>query len=80
MSRLAKLIKTICARPPEARFSDVHALLMALGWHVDRQEGSHVTFVKENEYPIVVPIVGGRRVKRVYLIDICERLDLDCGA
>lgn len=77
MSQREKLIEKIRARPSEARFSDVRMLLIEFGWQEARQKGSHVTFVKDGEYPLVVSQVGGRKVKRVYLDRICERLGLD---
>lgn len=77
MTQIDKLVEKICARPPSARFSDVHALLSAFGWELAREKGSHVTFVKSDERSIVVPKDGGRMVKRVYLDGICERLGLD---
>jgi predicted RNA binding protein YcfA (HicA-like mRNA interferase family) len=77
MTRREKLIDRIRARPPQARFSDVQALLEEEGWRKDREKGSHVTFVKDDEPPITVPKEGGRWVKRVYLDLICDRLGLD---
>ncbi len=77
MSRRDKLIARVCARPPEADFSDVRALLEEFGWQLGRERGSHVTFVKAGEFPITVPKSGGRKVKRVYLDMICQRLGLD---
>jgi predicted RNA binding protein YcfA (HicA-like mRNA interferase family) len=77
MSRREKLIARIRARPPEADFSDVRALLEDFGWRMDRESGSHVTFVKPGEFPFTIPKVGGRRVKRTYLTQLCERLGLD---
>jgi predicted RNA binding protein YcfA (HicA-like mRNA interferase family) len=77
MTSLEKLIRLIQARPPQARFSDVPALLEASGWRLDREKGSHVVYIKEGERAIVVPKAGGRWVKRVYLDQIAERLGLD---
>lgn len=77
MAQREKLIAKLCARPPEARFSDVRAILEAFGWTRDRQSGSHVTFVKPGEFPITVPIHAGK-VRRVYLDEVCGRLELDC--
>jgi predicted RNA binding protein YcfA (HicA-like mRNA interferase family) len=77
MSRLGKSIERIRRRPSEADYSDVRRLLRAFDWHEDRQSGSHVTFVKAGELPIVIPLVGGRKVKRVYLDQICDALRLD---
>lgn len=72
-----RLVARIRARPPEADLGDVRRLLEEFGWRLARQRGSHVTFTKEGEYPIVVPQHHGRKVKRVYLARICERLGLD---
>lgn len=77
MSRLGKLIERIRRRPSEADFSDVRRLLLAFGWQEDRQRASHVTFVKTGEVPVVIPLVGGRKVKRVYLDQLCDVLHLD---
>ncbi len=76
MSRRDKLVEKIRRRPPEASFRDVRKLLEEFGWMHDRTEGSHATFTKSREYPIVVT-VHDKRVKRGYLDDICERLQLD---
>ncbi|HEU5423934.1 MAG TPA: type II toxin-antitoxin system HicA family toxin [Nitrolancea sp.] len=77
MSRRDKLIARILARPPQADFDDVRAVLEEFGWVLARERGSHCTFAKPGEYPIIVPKVGGRKVKRVYLDMICDRLGLD---
>ena len=76
MTQLETLIQRICSKPPDARFRDVQKLLEGCGWTLDRQKGSHVSFVKAGEQPITVPIRDGT-VGRVYLRDICSRLDLD---
>jgi predicted RNA binding protein YcfA (HicA-like mRNA interferase family) len=77
MTRIQKLIDRIRSRPVEADFDDVERLLRHFDWTLDRESGSHVTFVKSGEYPIVVPKKGGRKVKGRYLDKICERLRLD---
>ena len=76
MTRREKLIARIRQRPATASFSDVQALLEMFGWSQARTRGSHVTYTKDGEYPIVVT-VHDKRVKRGYLNDICERLGLD---
>jgi predicted RNA binding protein YcfA (HicA-like mRNA interferase family) len=78
VTRRQKLISRICARPPEADFGDVRNLLEDFGWTLNRESGSHATFTKQGEYPIVVPKVRGRRVKRTYLEQIIDRLGLEC--
>ena len=77
MTRLERLIERIKARPPEADFGDVVRLLEAFGYERKRQEGSHVSIKKPGERTITVPLAKGRKVKRVYLDLICERLGLD---
>ena len=77
MPQIDDLVARIRARPPQARFRDVQALLEAFGWRLARERGSHVTFAKEGERSIVVPKEGGRWVNRTYLDQICERLGLD---
>ena len=76
MSRRERLLKKVCGLPPEADANDVVALLQECGWTFDRQRGSHMIFVKPGETPLSVPLVSGRRVKRIYLKKICELLDL----
>jgi predicted RNA binding protein YcfA (HicA-like mRNA interferase family) len=77
MTRLDKLIARIKARPPQADFGDVAAVLEAFGYERKRQEGSHVAFKKLGERTIIVPLVSGRKVNRVCLDQICELLGLD---
>jgi predicted RNA binding protein YcfA (HicA-like mRNA interferase family) len=72
-----KLIECIRARPPEADFNDVRRLLEAFGWTLSRQKGSHMHFTKPGERTITIPRLHGRKVKRVYLAQIIERLGLD---
>lgn len=74
--QFGKLIRRIVRRPPEAAFGDVEKLLNAYGWSIDRQRGSHVTFGKEGERSITLPVHNGN-VGRRYLDMICERLGLD---
>jgi predicted RNA binding protein YcfA (HicA-like mRNA interferase family) len=70
-------LERILAEPPEADFDDVAGILNDHGWLLHREQGSHVVFTKPGEYPITVPKVSGRRVKRTYLRMIIERLGLD---
>ena len=72
MGQLEKLVDRIRARPPEADFADVERLLKAFGYERKRQEGSHV-----GARTVTVPLVSGRKVKRVYLDKLCELLGLD---
>ncbi len=76
MPDLDRLIAKITARPSEADFPDVRALLEAFGWEERKGKGSHTNFVKGGERTITVPTVNGRRVKRYILDQIIERLGL----
>ncbi len=46
------------------------------GWTHASTKGSHARFTKAGERSITVPIHNGK-VKRVYLDQICRRLELD---
>ncbi len=77
MSRDEKLVGRIKARPPEADFDDVKRVLELHGWRQSRQSGSHAAFrAGKGRGTIIVPIVGGRKVKRAYLDMIIEKLEL----
>ena len=77
MSQLEKSIKRLCARPPLADFADVRRVLEAYGWTQDRQKGSHVSFTKPGEFPFTISLKDADEVKRAYVQQICERLELD---
>lgn len=78
MNRKDRLISTIVARPSEAKFSDVHAILDLHGWTLARTKGSHHIYKSpDGSQMITVPTVSGRRVKRRYLDEICKLLGLD---
>jgi predicted RNA binding protein YcfA (HicA-like mRNA interferase family) len=77
VSKRDKLIARILRRPADADLSEVTRLLHGFGWELDGQEGSHITFSKPSERPITFSVVQGRKVKRIYLVQICDRLELD---
>ena len=77
MSQIERLKEQIRARPSEARFEDVKKLLEAYGYEERRQKGSHVIFAKPQAPSITVPIIGGQKVRRVYLDKLCALLGLD---
>jgi predicted RNA binding protein YcfA (HicA-like mRNA interferase family) len=72
-----KLIEKIRARPAEADFGDVRRLLESFGWSERPGKGSHTVFKKPGYRSITIPTVSGRKVKRVYLDQICRILELD---
>lgn len=80
MSKRDKLIALIVARPSDASFSDVRAVLEMFGWELARTKGSHHAFKNPGaplEGTIIVPVTGGTKVKRRYLDAICTKLGLD---
>ena len=79
MPNIDKLLAKIKARPSEAYYRDVRALLEAFGWTERKRRGTsrHWVFTKEGECHITVPTISGRKVKRPYLARIIERLGLD---
>ena len=77
MSRDEKLLEKLRRRPPNADFRDIERLLLSEGWERTRQRGSHVSFTRSGERPIIVPMVGGRKVKGIYIDQVLARLGLD---
>lgn len=77
MGNVDDLVERICRRPPEARFRDVERLLVAFGWRKRLPMRKHWVFEKAGEFPITIPTVEGRIVKRRYLGMVCVRLGLD---
>jgi predicted RNA binding protein YcfA (HicA-like mRNA interferase family) len=77
MSKLAKLIRSFLANPPDVRFEDVRYVLEAFGFQEKRSRGSHHTFENEMGEVIVVPKKGGQKVKRFYAQRIVELLKLE---
>ena len=61
---------------PEADFADVRRVLEGLGYAQRRQKGSHVTFKKPGESSIPFPLVAGRKVRRIYVEQLLEKLHL----
>ncbi len=77
MTKREQLIERLRARPVEADFSDVKALLEDFGWTLRGRGGSHNTFVKAGEGYLVVSTMSGRKVKRYQIDRVCVRLGLD---
>jgi predicted RNA binding protein YcfA (HicA-like mRNA interferase family) len=71
-----KAIERIRARPPQADFDDVRAVLEEFGWTFTRQRGSHAYFTKKGDRPFSIPIKGGK-VKRTYIVELCKHIGLD---
>ena len=80
MKRLEKIIREFLRNPPEADFSDVEFLLEQFDFTRDRQKGSHVIFKgRPGSQPpiIIIPLVGGRKVKRHYVKRLVMLLELE---
>lgn len=77
MTRLEKLVVLFLRAPSDVSFQDVVKVLEAFGYEKRPSKSGHEVFVKLGEYPITVPTVKGRRVKRVYVRKIVERLGLE---
>ena len=76
MGKLEKLIELFLRQPPEVKFTDVCYLLEAFDYSEQRSKGSHHTFSNPDGKTIVIPKVGGTKVKRVYVKRIIEILEL----
>ena len=77
MARLEKLVELLLREPPEVSFQDVVKVLEAFGYKERPSKSGHRVFDKPGEYPITVPTVKGRRVKRAYITMLVERLGLE---
>jgi len=77
MPRIEKLVELFLKEPPEVLFRDIVAVLKAFGYEERPSRSGHRVFNKLGEYPITVPTVKGRRVKRFYVSKIVERLGLE---
>jgi len=77
MAGLEKLVERFLKEPPEVSFHDVVKVLEAFGYEERPSKSGHRVFAKLGQYPITVPTVKGRRVKRVYVRKLIERLGLE---
>ena len=71
--RALKRLRELEQNPKEASPKEVRVVLEGFGYELARQTGSHQTFTKAGEYPIVVPI---RRphINAVYVKKVIHRL------
>ncbi|MEB3230502.1 MAG: type II toxin-antitoxin system HicA family toxin [Leptolyngbyaceae bacterium] len=76
MSRLRKLVNRFLSEPPEVRFDEVYFLLKAFGFEEKRSRGSHHIFRNSDGLKITVPKKGGKMVKRIYVKQIVQLLNL----
>jgi len=69
LKRLRKLEQNLKSATPK----EVAAALQAFGYELARQKGSHQTFTKTGEFPVVVPI-HRPHIKAVYVKKVIQRL------
>ena len=69
-------IERLLSLPPEADFADVRAVLLYFGWQERQAKGSHVIFRSPDGRDRLTVPVHGRRVKRIYVQQMCRALDL----
>jgi predicted RNA binding protein YcfA (HicA-like mRNA interferase family) len=69
-------IERILSLPPEADFSDIRAILLYFGWQERQGKGSYVAFRSPDGAKRLTIPIHGRRVKRIYVQQLCQVLDL----
>jgi predicted RNA binding protein YcfA (HicA-like mRNA interferase family) len=72
-----KLVELFLSEPVDVRFEKVRALLNAFGFEEIRSKGSHHIFRNSEGQTQVVPKKSGQKVKRTYLREIVDRLNLE---
>ena len=80
MSKRDKVKARILARPPELDFEELRDFLVAEGWlwRPPRGGGSHHFFSKPGvRETLLIPTVGGRKVKRTYIVEVIKALGLE---
>ncbi len=80
MTKSDKLRAKILAKPPEIDFHDLRAFLQEEGWdwRTPRSGSSDHTFTKLGLAEILtIPTVGGRKVKRTYIVKVIRMLGLE---
>ncbi|MCY6493044.1 type II toxin-antitoxin system HicA family toxin [Leptolyngbya sp. GGD] len=72
-----KLVELFLSEPVEVRFKEVRDLLNAFGFEEVRSKGSHHIFRNSKGQTQIVPKKGGQKVKRTYVREIVDRLNLE---
>lgn len=76
VARYEKLLEKLKRLPPTMPFDDVQRILEAHGYSLVRS-GAHNIFRDEVGQILNIPTVSGREVKRKYLRDVVEVLELE---
>jgi predicted RNA binding protein YcfA (HicA-like mRNA interferase family) len=79
MTNVEKLVARLQRRPTEMRASEIETILNARGWTLATRSGtSHRKWTKPKFEPIKYAVEHGM-VKRTYLVEIADQLDLEKG-
>ena len=79
MGKHEKLLEKLRRKPPEADFGDIHRLLEGAGFRRAGTDGSHSVYRNAAGRQVTVITVGGRKVKKVYIVRVLQFLGLDEG-
>lgn len=74
MTQLDKLAARLANERTGSALSDVERLLAGHGWKRRQGKGSHLMFKKHGSRSIAIATLHGRRVKRVYVVEVLRRL------
>lgn len=74
MTQFEKLALRLANESTGSALADVERLLAGHGWQRTQGKGSHLVFKKPGLRPITIATLHGRRVKRVYVVDVLKRL------
>ena len=77
MSTFEKLVRKFVDEPDKIGINDVRRLLDGFGYREGKKPGSECTFHKKGSYPINVPTVKGRDVKKYYVKRLARILELE---
>jgi predicted RNA binding protein YcfA (HicA-like mRNA interferase family) len=76
MSKLEKLIASLLGDSSDHSFADLKKVLLAFGFIEVRSKGSHHVFRHEDGRNQVIPKKHGKKVRKVYVDDAIESLNL----
>lgn len=77
MPRRRKLIERFLNSPDTIGIAEIRLLLTEFGYEERSKAGSHCVFHKKGSYPLCVPTVEGKRVKKFYVQRLSETLNLE---
>jgi predicted RNA binding protein YcfA (HicA-like mRNA interferase family) len=77
VSSSEKLVEKFVYEPDRITIDDVRELLVHFGYAERKNPGSHCVFHRKGSYPITIPVVKGKHVKKVYVKRIVEILELE---